>query len=85
VALVLTGQADLESTQKWGAIDAAGKMVIPAQFNKYPYPDNFSEGLARVSLTAPDGSSRPVYIDPTGRFVLDFKKPMQPAAEAKKP
>ena len=56
------GRARVKIGDKYGFVDHAGAMVIPAQFDE---ADNFWNGLARVSMKT--GSVG--YIDPTGKFV----------------
>jgi len=48
--------------KKWGYIDKTGRIIIPFKFDS---ADEFSEGLAAVSIKEKSG-----YIDETGKFVI---------------
>jgi len=54
---------------QWGYIDTSMRTVIPPQFS-YAWP--FTDGLARVNVWSPDGGSRGVYIDKSGKVVLEM-------------
>lgn len=56
-----------DRTSKEGYIDANGKLVIPASFDR---AGAFSEGLAAVELFNPDFTPRCGFIDPNGNFVI---------------
>lgn len=60
-----------DATGCGGYVDRNGNLVVPAEFAKV---NDFSEGLACVSLPRSDGSSfgpkRAGFIDPEGRFVI---------------
>jgi hypothetical protein len=52
----------VEQDKKWGYIDKTGRLIIPFKFDG---ADDFSEGLAAVSIKGKTG-----YIDETGKFVI---------------
>ncbi len=57
-------------TEKWGFIDATGKMVIPATYRLKP--GRFSEGLAAVRV-GEESKYEMTYIDKTGKRVMELK------------
>ena len=67
LAAVLTGKDGAEESQRWGFIDASGKMVILNQFSPYCLED-FAEGMAHVLLPFRDGPKG--YIGHDGQFVI---------------
>lgn len=68
LAAVLTGKDGAEESQRWGFIDASGKMVILNQFSRYCLED-FAEGMAHVRLPLRDGPKG--YIGHDGQFVIE--------------
>ena len=58
-------------TEKWGFINPAGKMVIPATYRLKP--GRFSEGLAAVRIGESESSYEMAYIDKTGKRVMENK------------
>lgn len=52
---------------RWGFIDATGKVVIPLNFD---CAYRFSDGLARVEVKNEPGDETEGFIDSTGRFVI---------------
>jgi hypothetical protein len=57
-----SGLWPVEQHNKWGYIDQTGRLIIPFTFDG---ADNFSDGLAAVSLKEKTG-----YIDKTGKVVI---------------
>jgi hypothetical protein len=61
---------DENNMEKWGFIDATGKMVIPATFKLRP--GRFTEGLAAVRV-GDSNNYEMTYIDKTGKRVMESK------------
>jgi hypothetical protein len=61
---------DENGRERWGFIDATGKMVIPATYKLEP--GRFSEGLAAVKI-GDESSYEMAYIDKTGKRVMESK------------
>ena len=57
--------------EKWGFINTAGKLVIPATYKLKP--GRFSEGLAAVRIGDSESSYEMAYIDKTGKRVMENK------------
>ncbi len=62
-------KVDVNGKQKWGFIDQAGKMVIPATYTLKP--GRFSEGLAAVRIGDSESKYEMAYIDKTGARMME--------------
>jgi hypothetical protein len=67
------GRAAVEVNERWGVIDTGGRFVVKPRFKsvfKGESPiEEFSNGLARVSIKDGIRPNKEGYIDRTGKFV----------------